>query len=73
MTHVDLQYFYQGPLHNTLVTAHELLHGVSSPHITEYRWTSGLLTGQSGRQARIWAHTEVSPEVLSDFMTSATS
>lgn len=56
MASIELQYFYRGPLHNTLVTASDLIH-TPRAGITEYKWTTGVMTGsESGRKARVWMH-----------------
>lgn len=72
MASIDLQYFYCGPLHNTLVTASDLLH-TPRQGVSEYRWTSGVMTGsESGRKARVWVHESAPAQDVDTFMASLT-
>lgn len=72
MTNIPLQYFYGGPLHNTLVTATDLIHSPRAG-ITEYHWTPQTLTGsESGSKARIWAHTSMDDYAVKTFVDALT-
>ena len=65
-THLNLLRY--GPLHNVMLTNTELLDRRDlmrhddwdniEKHLTDYRWSSEVLVGQSGKRARVWVWKE---------------